>query len=85
MTTESTLRFGVQTDEGTSLLRIINLVRSGEAITRPQLGKLTGLGRGDVRSEWIRQSRWESWLTVNSEPLPGAANLGSFDFALNRE
>ncbi|SLJ91019.1 ROK family protein [Arthrobacter sp. P2b] len=48
MTTESTLRFGAQTDEGTSLLRIINLVRTGEAITRPELGKLTGLGRGVV-------------------------------------
>jgi predicted NBD/HSP70 family sugar kinase len=48
MTAESTLRFGAQTDEGTSLLRIVNLVRTGEAITRPELGKLTGLGRGVV-------------------------------------
>jgi predicted NBD/HSP70 family sugar kinase len=48
MTTESTLRFGAQTDEVTSLLRIVNLVRTGEATTRPEIGKVTGLGRGVV-------------------------------------
>lgn len=48
MTTESTLRFGAQTDEVTSLLRIVNLVRTGEASTRPEIGKVTGLGRGVV-------------------------------------
>ncbi|BCW52214.1 ROK family protein [Arthrobacter sp. StoSoilB13] len=48
MTTDSTLRFGAQTDEVTSLLRIVNLVRTGEATTRPEIGRLTGLGRGVV-------------------------------------
>lgn len=48
MATESTLRFGAQTDEMTSLLRIVNLVRTGEATTRPEIGRLTGLGRGVV-------------------------------------
>ena len=48
MTTDSTLRFGAQTDELTSLLRIVNLVRTGEATTRPEIGKVTGLGRGVV-------------------------------------
>ncbi len=48
MAKESTLRFGAQTDEVTSLLRIVNLVRTGEAATRPEIGRLTGLGRGVV-------------------------------------
>ncbi|MGF9647678.1 ROK family protein [Pseudarthrobacter oxydans] len=48
MSTDSTLRFGAQTDEVTSLLRIVNLVRTGEATTRPEIGKVTGLGRGVV-------------------------------------
>jgi predicted NBD/HSP70 family sugar kinase len=48
MASESTLRFGAQTDEMTSLLRIVNLVRTGEAVTRPDIGRLTGLGRGVV-------------------------------------
>jgi predicted NBD/HSP70 family sugar kinase len=48
MSTESILRFGAQTDEVTSLLRIVNLVRTGEATTRPEIGKVTGLGRGVV-------------------------------------
>ncbi|GAA4782996.1 ROK family protein [Microbacterium gilvum] len=48
MANESTLRFGAQTDEVTSLLRIVNLVRTGEATTRPEIGRLTGLGRGVV-------------------------------------
>lgn len=48
MTRESTLRFGAQTDEVTSLLRIVNLVRTGEATTRPEIGRVTGLGRGVV-------------------------------------
>lgn len=48
MATESTLRFGAQTDEVTSLLRIVNLVRTAEATTRPEIGRLTGLGRGVV-------------------------------------
>lgn len=45
---QSTLRFGAQTDEMTSLLRIVNMVRSGEATTRPEIGRVTGLGRGVV-------------------------------------
>ncbi|MFT4215150.1 MAG: ROK family protein [Microbacterium sp.] len=48
MATESILRFGAQTDEVTSLLRIVNLVRRGEAVTRPEIGRITGLGRGVV-------------------------------------
>jgi len=48
MARESTLRFGAQTDEVTSLLRIVNMVRVGEATTRPEIGRLTGLGRGVV-------------------------------------
>lgn len=48
MATESTLRFGAQTDEVTSLLRIVNMVRDGEASTRPEIGRVTGLGRGVV-------------------------------------
>ncbi len=48
MARESTLRFGAQTDEVTSLLRIVNMVRTGEASTRPEIGRFTGLGRGVV-------------------------------------
>ena len=48
MASESTLRFGAQTDELTSLLRIVNMVRTGEATTRPEIGRYTGLGRGVV-------------------------------------
>jgi predicted NBD/HSP70 family sugar kinase len=48
MAKESTLRFGAQTDEVTSLLRIVNMVRSGDATTRPEIGRVTGLGRGVV-------------------------------------
>jgi predicted NBD/HSP70 family sugar kinase len=55
MTTDSTLRFGAQTDEVTSLLRIVNLVRTGEATTRPEIGKVTGLGRGVV-SQRVEQA-----------------------------
>lgn len=48
MATQSALRFGAQTDEVTSLLRIVSLVRLGQAITRPELGRATGLGRGVI-------------------------------------
>ena len=48
MAKESTLRFGAQTDEVTSLLRIVNMVRTGDAATRPEIGRVTGLGRGVV-------------------------------------
>ena len=48
MARESTLRFGAQTDEVTSLLRIVNMVRTGDASTRPEIGRVTGLGRGVV-------------------------------------
>ncbi|MEO8261107.1 MAG: ROK family protein [Pseudolysinimonas sp.] len=48
MATGSTLRFGAQTDEITSLLRIVNMVRTGDATTRPDIGRVTGLGRGVV-------------------------------------
>lgn len=42
------MRFAAQTDEVTSLLRIVNMVRTGEASTRPEIGRITGLGRGVV-------------------------------------
>lgn len=48
MANESALRFGAQTDEMTSLLRIVNMVRTGDASTRPEIGRVTGLGRGVV-------------------------------------
>ncbi|WP_394771693.1 ROK family protein [Lacisediminihabitans sp.] len=48
MSTDSILRFGAQTDEKTSLLRIVNMVRTGDATTRPEIGRVTGLGRGVV-------------------------------------
>lgn len=48
MASESTLRFGAQTDEVTSFLRIVNMVRTGEASTRPEIGRVTGLGRGVI-------------------------------------
>lgn len=48
MATQSAVRFGAQTDEVTTLLRIVNLVRVGEAVTRPEIGRVTGLGRGVV-------------------------------------
>ena len=48
MARQSTLRFGAQTDEMTSLLRIVNMVRTGDATTRPEIGRVTGLGRGVV-------------------------------------
>src|SRR4051812_49320923 len=48
MTRQSALRFGAQTDEVTSLLRIVNIIRRGEAHTRPEIGRMTGLGRGVV-------------------------------------
>lgn len=35
-------------DEATSAMRIVNLVRAGVATTRPELGRLTGLGRSVV-------------------------------------
>jgi predicted NBD/HSP70 family sugar kinase len=48
MASPSTLRFGAQTDEVTSFLRVVNMVRTGEASTRPEIGRVTGLGRGVV-------------------------------------
>lgn len=48
MAEKSTLRFGARTDEVTSLLRVVHLVRSGKATTRPEIGKVTGLSRGVV-------------------------------------
>ncbi|MEV6638113.1 ROK family protein [Actinoplanes sp. NPDC051470] len=48
MARQSALRFGAKTDEMISLLRIVNLVRLGEATTRSQIGQVTGLGRGVV-------------------------------------
>ncbi|GAA1061451.1 ROK family protein [Agromyces bracchium] len=38
----------VVSDESSSAIRIVKLVRSGAATTRPELGRLTGLGRSVV-------------------------------------
>ena len=48
MTTDATLLFSAQTDELTSLLHVVNVVRLGEAKTRPEIGRLTRLGRSVV-------------------------------------
>ncbi|GAA3757129.1 ROK family protein [Salinactinospora qingdaonensis] len=48
MATESSLRFAAQSDIMTSLLAVVNLVRTGQATTRPEIGRVTGLGRGVV-------------------------------------
>ncbi len=48
MATQSMLRFAAQSDEMTSMLRIVNMVRTGEAATRPEISRVTGLGRGVV-------------------------------------
>ncbi|MCW4385909.1 ROK family protein [Salinibacterium sp. SYSU T00001] len=48
MASDATLRFSAQTDEVTSLLHIVNMVRRGDATTRPEIGRITGLGRGVV-------------------------------------
>ncbi|WAJ32975.1 hypothetical protein OUO20_18240 [Arthrobacter sp. FX8] len=72
MTTDSTLRFGAQTDEVTSLLRIVNLVRTGEATTRPEIGKVTGLGRGVV-SQRVDQAISIGFLGEGNSALRPAA------------
>ena len=61
MATESTVRFGAQTDEVTTLLRIVNLVRLGEAVTRPEIGRVTGLGRGVV-TQRVEQAMEKGYL-----------------------
>jgi predicted NBD/HSP70 family sugar kinase len=48
MGAKSTLRLGAHSDEASSLLRIVNLVRTGEAITRPELVRATALNRSVV-------------------------------------
>ena len=48
MSSTSTLRFAAQTDAMTSLIATVNLVRRGEARTKPDIGRITGLGRGVV-------------------------------------
>ncbi|MFV2196859.1 ROK family protein [Nocardiopsis sp. LOL_012] len=48
MAIESSLRFAAQSDIMTSLLAVVNLVRTGQATTRPEIGRATGLGRGVV-------------------------------------
>lgn len=48
MATSSALRFAAQTDSTTSLLAIVDLVRTGAARTKPELGRATGLGRGVI-------------------------------------
>lgn len=61
MVMQSTVRFGAQTDELTTLLRIVNLVRLGEATTRPEIGRVTGLGRGVV-SQRVEQAMEKGYL-----------------------
>jgi predicted NBD/HSP70 family sugar kinase len=62
MTTTTASRFKAQTDEVTSLLRIVNLVRNGEATTRPEIGRVTGLGRGVV-TQRVGQAIQMGYLT----------------------
>ena len=61
MAHDSTIRFGAQTDEVTTLLRIVNLVRLGEAVTRPEIGRVTGLGRGVV-TQRVEQAMAKGYL-----------------------
>jgi predicted NBD/HSP70 family sugar kinase len=61
MATQSAIRFGAQTDEVTTLLRIVNLVRLGEAVTRPEIGRVTGLGRGVV-TQRVEQAMEKGYL-----------------------
>lgn len=44
-------------DEATSAIRIVNLVRGGIAATRPELGRITGLGRSVVAQRVDRAIR----------------------------
>lgn len=48
MTTSSALRFAAHSDVMTSLLSVVDLVRTGRATTRPEIGRATGLRRGVV-------------------------------------
>ena len=45
-------------DESNSAMRIVNLVRGGVATTRPELGRLTGLGEASSPSGWIAPFNW---------------------------
>lgn len=84
MANESTLRFGAQTDEETSLLRIVNLVRTGEASTRPEIGRLTGLGRGVVAQRVDRAI--EAGFLVDGElgPSSGGRAPRNLQFRVDR-
>ena len=73
MAKQSTLRFGAQTDEVTSFLRIVNMVRTGEAATRPEIGRMTGLGRGVVASASTRRSSSATSRTASSARPRGTA------------
>lgn len=59
-------------DDVTSLLRIINMVRNGEAVTRPEIAKATGLGRGVIAQRIDRAIR----LGYLSEGAVGASSGG---------
>jgi predicted NBD/HSP70 family sugar kinase len=65
----STIRFVAQTDEVTTLLRIVNLVRLGEAVTRPEIGRATGLGRGVV-TQRVEQAMEKGYLEEGDLALP---------------
>lgn len=72
MTTGTLPGSEAQTDEATSLLRIINMVRNGEVMTRPEIGKMTGLSRGVVTQRVSRAIRM-GYLT---EGAVGASSGG---------
>ncbi|WP_286277913.1 hypothetical protein [Naasia aerilata] len=79
MARHSSLRFGAQTDEVTSLLHVVNLVRLGEAATRPEIGRLTGLGRGAV-TQRIDQAIELGYLEDGEfGPSSGAGHRGPCD------
>lgn len=74
MAKESTLRFGAQTDEVTSLLRIVNMVRAGDAATRPEIGRVTGLGRGVVTQRVDQAIEMGTSRTASSDRLRAGAH-----------
>ena len=74
MASQSALRFGAQTDEVTSLLRIVNLVRTGDASTRPEIARLTGLNRGVVTQRVDHAIGWVTSRTVTSAHPPEGAH-----------
>lgn len=84
MTHDNTLRFGAQTDAVTSLLRIVNLVRNGEATTRPEIGRVTDLSRGVV-TQRISQAISMGFLVEDAlAPSTGGRAARSLRFTAER-